>query len=70
MEGEGAREKLKEVIETLGEGECLTLVKTVVSEAFNETVTFESRSEDDEGMIHEEKWGKSILGQEEKVARP
>lgn len=62
------------MIETVGEwggeGECLTLVNTVVREALNEKVTFESRSEEDEGMIHEDKWGKSILGQEERVARP
>lgn len=40
-----AREKLKEVLETLGEwggeGGCLNFLNSVVRDAINETVTFE-----------------------------
>ena len=58
MEGDGAREKLKEVIETLGEWGCrgrvLNTVNAVGREAL-EKVAFESRSEEDEGTILEDK---------------
>lgn len=77
VEGDDAREKSKEEIETLGEGggegECLTLVKTAVQEALSEKVTLDlqtKRSEDDEGMIHADERGKSVVGHEERAARP
>lgn len=51
------REKLKEVIETLGEWGCrgrvLNIVNVVGREALDEKVAFESKSEEDEGMILE-----------------
>lgn len=42
------------------------ILNSVVREALNEKVTFESTFEGDEGMIREDKCGKSILGQEER----
>lgn len=45
------------------------ILNSVVREALNEKVTFESTFEGDEGMICEDKCGKSILGQEERLAQ-
>lgn len=50
---------MKEVIETLGERDCRGRVLNIVNvggrEALDEKVAFESRSEEDEGMILENK---------------
>lgn len=48
----------------------LGIVNAAGREALDGQAPLESRSEEDEGMLHENKWGKSILGQEETCKAP
>ena len=48
----------------------LDVVNAVGREALDGKAALESRSEEDEGMLYENKWGKSILGQEETCKAP